>query len=55
MERTAFSLLFYIRRHKINKEGKVSIFMRITINGQRADASAKCNTEMPTKNLHITD
>lgn len=43
MERTTFSLLFYIRRNKINKEGKVPIFMRITINGQRADASVKRN------------
>lgn len=43
MERPTFSLLFYIRRNKINKEGKVPIFMRITINGQRADASVKRN------------
>ena len=41
MERTTFSLLFYIRRDKINKSGEAPIFMRITINGERADASVK--------------
>lgn len=41
MERTSFSLLFYIRRAKTNKTGEVPIFMRLTVNGQRADASVK--------------
>lgn len=41
MERTTFSLLFYIRRTKLNKEGEAPIFMRITVNGQRADASTR--------------
>lgn len=41
MERTTFSLLFYIRRTKLNKAGEAPIFMRITVNGQRADASVK--------------
>lgn len=41
MERISFSLLFYIRRTKLNKAGEVPIFMRITVNGQRADASAR--------------
>lgn len=41
MERTSFSLLFYIRRTKLNKAGEAPIFMRITVNGQRADASAR--------------
>lgn len=41
MERTTFSLLFYIRRTKLNKEGEAPIFMRVTVNGQRADASVK--------------
>ena len=30
MERTSFSLLFYIRRTKLNKAGEAPIFMRIT-------------------------
>ena len=41
MERTSFSLLFYIRRTKLNKAGEAPIFMRITVNGERADASVK--------------
>lgn len=41
MERTTFSLLFYIRRTKLNKAGEAPIFMRITVNGLRADASVK--------------
>lgn len=41
MQRTTFSLLFYIRRNKLNKSGEAPVFMRITINGERADASVK--------------
>ena len=41
MERTTFSLLFYIRRDKTNKKGEAPAFMRLTINGERADASIK--------------
>lgn len=41
MERTTFGLLFYIRRDRLNKSGEASIYMRLTINGQRADASVK--------------
>ena len=41
MERTTFSLLFYIRRDKLNKRGEAPVFMRLTINGERADASIK--------------
>lgn len=41
MERTTFSLLFYIRRTKLNREGEAPIFMRVTANGHRADASLK--------------
>ena len=41
MERTTFGLLFYIRRDKTNKRGEAPVFMRLTINGERADASIK--------------
>ena len=41
MERTTSSLLFYIRRDKLNKRGEAPVFMRLTINGERADASIK--------------
>ena len=45
MERTTFGLLFYIRRDKTNKKGEAPVFMRLTINGERADASIKCFIE----------
>ena len=41
MERTSFSLLFYIRRTKLNKFGEAPIFMRLTVNVNRSDASVK--------------
>ncbi|HIV33123.1 MAG TPA: site-specific integrase [Candidatus Alistipes excrementigallinarum] len=41
MERTTFGLLFYIRRDKTNKRGEAPVFMHLTINGERADASIK--------------
>ena len=41
MERTTFGVLFYIRRDKLNKRGEAPVFMRLTINGERADASIK--------------
>ena len=41
MERTTFGLLFYIRWDKTNKKGEAPVFMRLTINGERADASIK--------------
>jgi len=31
------SILFYIRRYRINKDGKAPIYLRITIKGKRAD------------------
>lgn len=33
--------MFYIRRDKLNKRGEAPVFMRLTINGERADASIK--------------
>lgn len=45
MERTTFNLLFYIRRTKLNKKGQAPLFMRITVNGERADASLRRNIE----------
>ena len=48
MERTTFGLLFYIRRTKLNKSGEASIFLRITVNGERADAG-KSSVSCPLK------
>lgn len=50
MERTTFGLLFYIRRDKTNKKGEAPVFMRLTINGERADASIKRFIEPHTWN-----
>jgi len=41
MERTSFSVLFYIRRTKPNKNGEAPILMRITVNGVRANSYIK--------------
>jgi integrase len=41
MERTTFNVLFYIRRTRLNRYGEAPIFMRITVNGDRADAHLK--------------
>lgn len=43
-----FHLLFYIRKQKNYKGGAMSIYMRITVNGKRADISAGRECE-PTK------
>ncbi|GAA4104795.1 site-specific integrase [Mucilaginibacter panaciglaebae] len=46
--KTNFHLLFYIRKQKNYKGGAMPIYMRITVNGKRADISAGRECE-PTK------
>lgn len=41
MERATFSVLFFIRRTRLNKIGEAPVEMRITVNGVRADAAVK--------------
>ncbi len=41
MERTTFSVLFYIRRSKLNRLGEAPVIMRITVNGERINAYLK--------------
>ncbi len=41
MERSTFSVLFFIRRTRLNKHGEAPVEMRITINGTRIDSSLK--------------
>lgn len=41
MEKNTFGVMFYIRRTKLNKTGHAPIFMRVTVNGLRADASVR--------------
>ena len=38
MEKTSFSVLFYIRKKKRNRQGAVPITLRITVNGVRSEA-----------------
>ncbi len=41
MERTTFSVLFYIRRTKLTREGEAPILLRLTVNGIRTDVYVK--------------
>ncbi len=41
MERLTFSVLFFIRRKRLNKRGEAPIEFRITINGTRLDSSLR--------------
>lgn len=40
------SVLFYIRRNKITKQGKVPIYMRVTYDGKRAEISTMRKVEL---------
>ena len=39
MKRKSYAILFYLKRPKLNKRGEAPIYMRITIDGVRAEAS----------------
>ena len=41
MNRTTFSLLFFIKKSKLNKKQEAPIYLRITVNGERAETSIK--------------
>jgi site-specific recombinase XerD len=41
MQRTTFSVLFYIRRTKLTREGEAPILLRLTVNGVRTDIYVK--------------
>jgi len=36
-----FSILFYLQRNKVSKDGKSPIYLRITVNGKRSQISIK--------------
>ncbi len=40
-----FSLLFYLKKAKIDNTGKAPIYCRITVDGQRSELSIKRNIE----------
>jgi len=49
---TNFSLLFYLKRQKNYQNGPAAIYMRITVNGQRAEVSAGRDCEPSRWNSH---
>jgi len=36
-----FSILFFLQRNKVTKDGKITIYLRITMNGKRSQISIK--------------
>ena len=36
-----FGVIFYLRRYKINLDGTIPIYLRITVNGKRLEISVK--------------
>ncbi|MFC2080706.1 phage integrase SAM-like domain-containing protein [Bacteroidota bacterium] len=41
MSRKTFSILFFIKKSKLNRNGEAPIYMRITIDGERSETSIK--------------
>ncbi len=41
MKRSTFAQVFYIKRNKMMRNGEAPIYLRITVNGQRAEFSTK--------------
>jgi len=44
-EKSTFRILFYLKRTKILSNGELTIFMRITVNGERAEVSTHQSVE----------
>ena len=59
METTRCTIWVYIRKYKLNKEGKVPLLMRVTVNGRRWDSALKVkinpNNWDPVKEKAIGD
>ena len=45
MQRSTFSVAFYIRRTRINKHGEAAIVVRVTVDGMRAETLGCCQGE----------
>ena len=41
-----FSVLFYPKRNDVDKEGKVPVYIRITLNGKRSELSIQHKIEI---------
>ncbi len=46
MKRTYFSVLFFIKKSKLLKNGEAPICLRITVNGQRAEVQIKRSVDI---------
>lgn len=45
MSKSTFRILFYVRKNQVNKQGKASIMIRLTINGDTSQFSSKLEVE----------
>jgi len=49
MQRNYFSILFFIKKTKLLKNGEAPICLRITVNGKRAEVQIKRSIEVGGK------
>src|SRR4051794_8389575 len=52
IQKHTFSLLFYLRRAKANMDGLAPVYLRITLDGKRAEFSAKTFVDPSNWNPH---
>lgn len=45
MSKSTFKILFYLRKNQVNKDGTVSIMVRVSVNGEVAQFSSKLNID----------
>lgn len=45
MSKSTFKILFYLRKNQVNKDGTVSIMVRLSVNGEVAQFSSKLNID----------
>jgi len=45
MSKSTFKILFYLRKNQVNKDGKVSIMTRLSVNGEVSQFSSKLDVE----------
>lgn len=45
MSKSTFKILFYVRKNQVNKDGKVNIMIRLSVNGEVSQFSSKLDIE----------
>ncbi len=45
MSKSTFTILFYARKNQVNRAGKAGIMIRVTVNGESVQFSAKLDIE----------